>query len=138
MNMKKMMTAAILGAAVLGLAGTADAATGIVNVQAILSQNAQFQKAGKEVAAEQEKLQKQFNDQSKNMNDKDKAELAQKLNQQLADKENKAMKPVQDKFKAAVEKAAKAKNVDTVVAPGGLLYGQVDVDLTEDVQANMK
>lgn len=138
MSMKKIFAAAILGAAVLGFAGTADAATGIVNVQAVLSQNAQFQKAGKEVAAEQAKLQKEFNDKSKNMNDKDKQALAQKLNQQLAEKENSAMKPIQDKFKAAVEKAAKDKNVDTVVAPGGILYGTVDVDLTADVTANMK
>lgn len=138
MSMKKIMAAAVLGAAVLGFAGTADAATGIVNVQAVLAQNAQFQKAGKDVAAEQTKLQQQFNDQSKNMNDKDKQALAQKLNQQLADKENAVMKPIQDKFKAAVEKAAKAKKVDTVVAPGGILYGTVDVDLTADVQANMK
>lgn len=138
MNMKKVLAAAILGAAVLGFAGTADAATGVVNIQAVLAQNAQFQKAGKDVAAEQAKLQKQFNEQSKDMNEKDKQALAQKLNQQLADKENSAMKPIQDKFKAAVEKAAKAKGVDTVVAPGGLLYGTVDVDLTADVQANMK
>ena len=48
------------------------------------------------------------------------------------------MTPVQEKFKAAVEKAAKDKKVDTVVAPGGLLYGTVDVDLTADVQRNMK
>ena len=48
------------------------------------------------------------------------------------------MKPINEKLKAAVEKAAKAKNVDTVVVAGGLMYGKADVDLTADVQANMK
>ena len=55
------------------------------------------------------------------MNDADKKALEQKLNQQLAQKENEVMKPIQDKFKAAVEKAAKAKKIDTVVVPGGII-----------------
>ena len=47
------------------------------------------------------------------------------------------MKPIQDNFKAAVEKAAKAKKIDVVV-PGGIIYGTISADLTEDVKANMK
>uniref|UniRef100_UPI004024E446 OmpH family outer membrane protein n=1 Tax=Dialister sp. TaxID=1955814 RepID=UPI004024E446 len=116
----------------------ADAATGIVNVNAVLSGNAAFQKAGKTVAAEQQKLQKEYNEKSKDMNDADKKALEQKLNQQLAQKENEVMKPIQDSFKAAVEKAAKAKKIDTVVVPGGIIYGTISADLTEDVKANMK
>ena len=72
------------------------------------------------------------------MNEADKRALEQKLNQQLAQKENEVMKPIQDKFKAAVEKAAKAKKIDTVVVPGGIIYGTISADLTEDVKANMK
>uniref|UniRef100_UPI004026D280 hypothetical protein n=1 Tax=Dialister sp. TaxID=1955814 RepID=UPI004026D280 len=109
MNMKKLaVTGAILIAGTFGAMGMADAATGIVNVNAVLSGNAAFQKAGKTVAAEQQKLQKEYNEKSKDMNDADKKALEQKLNQQLAQKENEVMKPIQDNFKAAVEKAAKA------------------------------
>lgn len=43
-----------------------------------------------------------------------------------------------NKLKWAVERAAKDKNIDTVVVNGGLLYGQVDVDLTDDVIAYMQ
>lgn len=139
MNMKKLaLTGAILLAGTFGSMGMADAATAVVNVNAVLSSNAAFQNAGKTVAAEQQKLQKQYNEQSKNMNDADKKALEQKLNQQLQKKENEVMKPIQDKFKAAVEKAAKAKNIDTVVVPGGIIYGTISADLTEDVKANMK
>lgn len=135
MNMKKLaVTGAILIAGTFGAMGMADAATGIVNVNAVLSGNAAFQKAGKTVAAEQQKLQKEYNEKSKGMNDADKKALEQKLNQQLAQKENEVMKPIQDNFKAAVEKAAKAKKIDTVVVPGGT----ISADLTEDVKANMK
>lgn len=139
MNMKKLTVAgAMLLAGTFGAMGMADAATGIVNVNAVLSGNAAFQKAGKTVAAEQQKLQKEYNEKSKGMNDTDKKALEQKLNQQLAQKENEVMKPIQDKFKAAVEKAAKAKKIDTVVVPGGIIYGTISADLTEDVKANMK
>lgn len=139
MNMKKLaVTGAILIAGTFGAMGMADAATGIVNVNAVLSGNAAFQKAGKTVAEEQQKLQKEYNEKSKGMNDADKKALEQKLNQQLAQKENEVMKPIQDNFKAAVEKAAKAKKIDTVVVPGGIIYGAISADLTEDVKANMK
>ena len=139
MNMKKLAVAgAMLLAGTFGAMGLADAATGIVNVNAVLSGNAAFQKAGKTVAAEQQKLQKEYNEKSKDMNDADKKALEQKLNQQLAQKENEVMKPIQDNFKAAVEKAAKAKKIDTVVVPGGIIYGTISPDLTEDVKANMK
>ena len=139
MNMKKLAVAgAMLIAGTFGAMGMADAATGIVNVNAVLSGNAAFQKAGKTVAAEQQKLQKEYNEKSKGMNDADKKALEQKLNQQLAQKENEVMKPIQDNFKAAVEKAAKAKKIDTVVVPGGIIYGAISADLTEDVKANMK
>lgn len=139
MNMKKLaVTGAILIAGTFGAMGMADAATGIVNVNAVLSGNAAFQKAGKTVAAEQQKLQKEYNEKSKDMNDADKKALEQKLNQQLAQKENEVMKPIQDNFKAAVEKAAKAKKIDTVVVPVGIIYGTISADLTEDVKANMK
>ncbi|WP_390151501.1 OmpH family outer membrane protein [Dialister sp. i34-0019-2H8] len=53
-------------------------------------------------------------------------------------KENEVMKPIKDNFKAAVEKAAKAKKIDAVVVPGGIIYGTISADLTEDVKANMK
>ena len=61
MNMKQLAVAgAMLLAGTFGAMGMADAATGIVNVNAVLSGNAAFQKAGKTVAAEQQKLQKKL------------------------------------------------------------------------------
>lgn len=139
MDMKKITAAAIVAAAsAFGFAGVADAATGVVNVNAVLAATPSFQKAGKEVANTQKDLQNQFNDKSKNLDDKGKQALAQDLSQQLAKKEADLMKPIQEKLRAAVEKAAKAKNVDTVVVAGGLMYGKIDVDLTEDVKAAMK
>lgn len=67
---------------------------------------------------------------------KDKQALGQKLNQQLAQKENEVMAPIQAKFRAAVEKAAKDKGVDLVINARDVIYG--GIDLTDAVKANMK
>ncbi len=138
MHMKHIAMAALMAAASFGLMGSADAAVGQVNVGAVLQSSQAFQKAGQTYAAEQKKAQDQFDKQSKSMNDQEKKALAEKLSADLAKKEADLMKPVQDSMKAAVEKAAKDKKVDTVISAGSLMYGKVDVDLTEDVKANMK
>lgn len=135
---KELAMAAVLTLSTFSVTGTALAATGVVDVNAVLQQSTDFQNAGKKVAAEQQKLQERFAKESASLTNKDKQALAEKLNRQLAEFEQKTMTPVQQKLHAAVEKAAKAKKIDTVVVSGALLLGPVDTDLTEDVKANME
>mgnify|MGYP000389857615 CR=1 FL=1 len=135
---KELAMAVVLTLSTFSVTGTALAATGVVDVNAVLQQSTDFQNAGKKVAAEQQKLQERFAKESASLTNKDKQALAEKLNRQLAEFEQKTMTPVQQKLHAAVEKAAKAKKIDTVVVSGALLLGPVDTDLTEDVKANMK
>lgn len=135
---KELAMAAVLTLSTFSVTGTALAATGVVDVNAVLQQSTDFQNAGKKVAAEQQKLQERFAKESASLTNKDKQALAEKLNRQLAEFEQKTMTPVQQKLHAAVEKAAKAKKIDTVVVSGAMLLGPVDTDLTEDVKANMK
>lgn len=135
---KELAMAVVLTLSTFSVTGTALAATGVVDVNAVLQQSTDFQNAGKKVAAEQQKLQEQFAKESASLTNKDKQALAEKLNRQLAEFEKKTMTPVQQKLHAAVEKAAKAKKIDTVVVSGAMLLGPVDTDLTEDVKANMK
>ena len=134
--MKKILISMMMAAASLGMMAQADAASGYVNVEDVLSSMPAFMQAGKTEVSEQQKLQNQFNEQSKNMSDKDKQALGQKLNQQLAQKENEVMAPIQAKFRAAVEKAAKDKGVDMVINARDVIYG--GIDLTDAVKANMK
>ena len=107
--MKKVLISAMLAAASLGLMGSADAASGYVNVEAVLASSPAFVQAGRSLVVEQQKLQKEFNEKSKSMSDKDRQALAQKMNQQLAQYEAQLMGPIQSKFRAAIEKAAKQK-----------------------------
>jgi len=121
--------------------GMADAAGyGFVNYQAVLAASPQLQQANKEMAAEQQKLQKDFNAQSKGMNDKDKQALAQKLDGQLAVKQQQVQKslvvPAVEKIRAAIEKAAKDNQIDFVVQESAWLYG--GQDLTRAVIAQIK
>ena len=134
--MKKLLISMMVAAASMGIMAQADAASGFVNVEEVLAATLAFAQAGRDVVFEQQKLQKQFNDQSKDMSDKDKEALGAKLNQQLAQKENEVMAPIQAKFRAAVEKAAKDKGVDMVINARDVIYG--GIDLTDAVKANMK
>ena len=131
--MKKLLISMMVAAASMGIMAQADAASGFVNVEEVLAATPAFAQAGRDVVFEQ---QKQFNDQSKDMSDKDKEALGAKLNQQLAQKENEVMAPIQAKFRAAVEKAAKDKGVDMVINARDVIYG--GIDLTDAVKANMK
>ena len=67
MKMKKIIVPLLLAGAALSGAATADAATGIVNLNQILNTDPAFQSAAKAYAAEQAKLEKSFAEKSKNM-----------------------------------------------------------------------
>ncbi len=135
-KMKKMMVAMMASAAAIGAGVQADAASGYVNLEAVLASNPAFVQAGRTVASEQQRLQREFEQKSRNMSDKDKQALAERLNRQLAEKENQVMRPIQTKLRAAIEKAAKDKKVDIVINAANVVYG--GIDLTSDVQANMR
>lgn len=138
MKMKTMIAAAMIGAACLtGSAYEAEAAgNGYVNLEAVIASSPDFQQASKSLASEQSRLQQEYNTESKSLSDQDKAALQQKLNRQLVDAQQRLMRPVQDKLRQAVQKAARDKQVDFVVSSGVVLYG--GTDLTEAVKAAMK
>lgn len=137
MKIVKMAIPFMVAAAALGSAMTADAATGIVNLNKILANNAEFQKATKSFQAEQLKMQKDFDSKSKNMNDAQKEKLVNEYRKQLTQKDKELIQPIQDKLNDVVAKIAKEKNIDTVVIPGGYIYGEITADLTDDVQKAM-
>lgn len=134
--MKKTISSMILAAALLGTGCQVDAASGYVNMEDVLSSTPAFIQAGRTVAAEQQRLQNEFNQKSKGMSAKDKEALAEKLNVQLAQKENQVLAPIRAKLRAAVEKAAKESNVDIIINGRDVIYG--GIDLTEKVKANMR
>ena len=138
MKIAKLLIPAALACSLFGFSGTVDAATGIVNLNQVLAGDSDFQAAAKAFAKEQTALQNDFNKKAQSMNDAQKKELAEKYNKQLDQKDKELIKPVQDRINAAVAQIAKEKNLDTVVIPGGYVYGKIDVDITQDVQKALK
>ncbi|MEN6413562.1 MAG: OmpH family outer membrane protein [Veillonellales bacterium] len=141
MNMKigKRIRVLFLAVAVtmLGTVSEVSAAgQGYVNMNAVITASPDFQQVGKSILEEQARLQQEFNEKSKEMTDQEKMELKKTLSQQLAETQQKLLQPVQEKLKQAIKNAAKAKDIDFVVPSESVLYG--GVDLTADVQANMK
>ncbi|MFQ9401368.1 MAG: OmpH family outer membrane protein [Dialister sp.] len=134
--MKKVVGSMVLAATLLGLSGQADAASGYINMDNVLASTPAFIQAGRTVAAEQQRLQNEFNQKSKGMSQKEKEALAEKLNAQLAQKENQVLAPIQGKLRAAIEKAAKESDVDIIINGRDVIYG--GIDLTEKVKANMR
>lgn len=133
--MKKtiLLTTSIL-AATLCSALTVDAATGIVNLNKVLANDAAFMKVHKEFNAETMKMQAEYDKKSKNMTQEQKQALLKEYQEILEKKNTELVQPIQKKVDDAVAKIAKEKGLDTIVIPGGYVYGHVDVDITEDVQ----
>lgn len=138
MELAKLLIPAALACSLFGFAGTADAATGIVNLNQVLAGDSDFQAAAKAFAKEQNSLQEDFNKKAKSLNDAQKKELVEKYNKQLEQKDKELIKPVQDRINAAVAKIAQEKKLDTVVVPGGYIYGTIAMDITQDVQKELK
>lgn len=83
-QMKKWLISSVFAAGMLMAPCAASAAgNGYVNYPAVLQAMPAFSQAQQEMVSAQQTLQKQFNDQSKNMNDKQKKELAAKLDKEL-------------------------------------------------------
>lgn len=132
--MRKMLMAAALAAAAFGFAAGADAANAVVDADGILERSASFQQAMRQLQGEQQRLQQQFNQQAASMNDQGKQQLSQQLNQQFAQRHAQLMKPVLDMFQQAVAQVARQKGVDTVILKNGVVFGNVTMDITEDVR----
>ena len=135
--MKKLSTLLMSAVMALGISTSAFAApVGVVNVNAILNNYPGITEIAQSVAQEKARLQDEFNKQSANMNDADKQALAQKLNQQLADFEQKKMTPVQKKINKTILSVAKAHDIDSVVNMNAMVAG--GKDLTEEVIKALK
>lgn len=140
-GIKKLLVSGLCAAGILLVPGVASAAgNGYVDYNAVISATPAFSQAQKELVTTQQTLQQQFNTQSKGMNDKQKKELAQKLDKQLQAKQLEIQKneivPAVNKIRAAIEAAAKKNGIDFVVQESAWLYG--GKDLTQEVINQMK
>ena len=140
-GLKKLLVSGVFAAGIFMAPGMAMAAgNGYVDYNAVIAATPAFSQAQKELVTAQQTLQQQFNNQSKEMNDKQKKELALKLDKQLQAKQQEIQKneivPAVNKIRAAIEAAARKNGIDFVVQESAWLYG--GKDLTQEVINQMK
>lgn len=135
-----LMIAAIfvLGIAFTGVssfAGQASAAPsssiGVVDMNAVRAQSTDFAAAQEQLTKEATQLQTDFDSKSANMNDNEKKEYFQQLQERLGTKEQELSNDWTKKLKAAIKSVADSKNLSVVLDKNQVLNGGTDI--TADV-----
>ena len=135
---KKLMTLLCSALMALGFSTSAFAAElGFVDWNAVVANYPGIKQVAQEVIAEKARLQEQFNTESKALaTDKEKIELANKLNAQMAQFEQGKYDPINKKIRRTILRVAKTNNIDSVVNAGAMIVG--GKDLTQEVIAALK
>lgn len=112
------------------------AGLGSINMGEVLGNYPDMQATDAAVNLARQKAQNEFNSQAAKLDDKGKKALADKLNQQVLDQQNKLFRPIRDNITKAINDVAKAKDLDAVIDSSAVLYGTTDI--TADVVAKIK
>ena len=147
----KVIALAIVAAFILGIAGMAVTQTGlsssasaapsstigVVNYQALLTDdNPDVKKVNETLENEYKTLKTDFDTKSASMNEKEKQDYANQLQQRLMLKEQELKGSLLDKVNAAVKAVADAKGLTVVIEKGNVIYGGTDI--TEEVGKKLK
>ena len=135
---KKLMTLFCSALMALGFGTNAFAAElGFVDWNAVVANYPGIKQVAQEVVAEKTRLQEQFNEQAKTLaTDKEKIELANKLNAQMAKFEQRKYDPINKKIRETILSVAQANKVDSVVNANVMIVG--GKDLTKKVITALK
>ena len=83
--------------------------------------------AQKELQTASQDMQKQFEEQSANMSDEEKAQLFEKMQGEMSERQEKIQKGLKDKLEEAVGSVASTKGLSLVVDKSVVLYGGQDI-----------
>ncbi|MBR6636536.1 MAG: OmpH family outer membrane protein [Phascolarctobacterium sp.] len=135
---KKLMTLLCSLLMALGFSASALAAeVGYVDWNAVVANYPGIKNVAVEIANEKARLQAQFDEQAKALaTDKEKIELANKLNAQMAKFEQGKYEPINKKIRKTILTVAKTNGIDSVVNAGAMIAG--GKDLTKEVIAALK
>ena len=127
----------IAGLAVMQMGNPVDAAPssniGVVDMsKAVPPDNKDIQEAQQKMQQISSDMQKQFEQQSANMTEEQKQELFQKMQAELAQKNQELIKTVQAKVETAIGDVAKTKGLSVVLDKRAVLYGGTCLLYTSD------
>ncbi|MBP2640897.1 MAG: outer rane chaperone Skp (OmpH) [Firmicutes bacterium] len=112
-------------------AAVTSSAVGIVNYQLLVSQHPDTAAAEQTMNAAVAQAKSDFDAKSVNMSDQEKQAYYQQLQQELQQKNQDLLVPINDKVMAAVKSVAEAKGLTVVLDKNSAVYGGQDI--TDDV-----
>ena len=101
---------------------------GVVDTSKVFApDNEAIVNAQKELQTASQDMQKQFEKQSANMSDEEKAQLFEKMQGEMSERQEKIQKGLKDKLEEAVGSVASTKGLSLVVDKSVVLYGGQDI-----------
>ena len=119
-----------------GFASAASSSVGVIDYSLVGSQHPQLAQADQQMQAEVEAAQKEFEAQSANMNDQEKADYYKQTQERLSQKQQDLMEPISKSIDEAVKSVAEAKGLQVVLDKRAVVYGGQDI--TQDVVNKLK
>ncbi|MBB5336136.1 OmpH family outer membrane protein [Pectinatus brassicae] len=112
------------------------ASIGDVNIREVLASYPDMRTTNAAIDLERQKAQQDFNEKAKSLDDKAKRELFNKMNQQMAQRQDELIKPIREKLQKAIEAVAKEKGLEVILDSSVVVYGGEDV--TKAVMAKLQ
>ena len=101
---------------------------GVVDTSKVFApDNEAIVNAQKELQTASQDMQTQFEEQSANMSDEEKAQLFEKMQGEMSERQEKIQKGLKDKLEKAVGSVASTKGLSLVVDKSVVLYGGQDI-----------
>lgn len=120
----------------VGVASAASQNIGVIDYAQVMSQHPGLATANAAMQKEVETAQADFEANSANMDDAQKAAYYQQTQSRLAQKQNDLIEPLQVQVEAAVKAVAEKRGLTVVIEKGAVVYGGVDI--TQDVIKGLK
>ncbi|MBP2650956.1 MAG: outer rane chaperone Skp (OmpH) [Firmicutes bacterium] len=108
-------------------AATPSSNIGLVDFQQLMSQHPDTAAANTTMQAAIDQAKKDFDAKTASMNDQDKQNYYNQLQQQLAAKQQEIFAPIVDKISAAIKQVADSKGLAVVIYKGAAVYGGQDI-----------
>ena len=120
------MSAGGFGNSVASAAGS-ESAIGVVNYQALVSGSPKLEQIRIEMQKAINDTRREFDNNSKNMNDEEKERYYKQLQERLANKEKDLMEPLFNEINDVIKKIADKKGLKVVVDKSTVVYGGTDI-----------
>lgn len=129
------MSAGGFGSSVASAAGS-ESAIGVVNFQALVSGSPKLEQIRIDMQKAINETRREFDNNSKNMNDEEKERYYKQLQERLANKEKELMEPLFNEINDIIKKIADKKGLKVVVDKNTVVYGGTDI--TDEVAKAMQ